>query len=382
MISLYIHWPFCLSKCPYCDFNSYRSGDIDQEKWRQAYRCELAHFAALLPGRRVRSIYFGGGTPSLMEARTIDAVLADIARLWKVEQDAEITLEANPSSAEAGKFSDLAKAGVNRLSLGVQSLNDETLKFLGRAHDAREARRALALASKCFSRFSFDLIYAWRGQTLPQWRKELNEALALAGGHMSLYQLSIEIKTLFGAKAKRGEKFVVDEDASASLFEATQEITAVAGLPSYEISNHARKGQESRHNLSYWRYDDYIGIGPGAHGRFRLSERRHATENLRKPDAWLLQVEAEGNGITEDMILSETEAMREAVLMGLRLVEGIDLDAWRKKFSLSLTQFLPLPRIERLEKEGFVRRNEKFLRATAAGLQRLNAVLEFLIPNN
>jgi len=382
MISLYIHWPFCLSKCPYCDFNSYRAEEVDQERWRRAFLRELAHYAALLPERRVRTVYFGGGTPSLMEARTVEAVLADIARLWPIEADAEVTLEANPSSAEAGKFLEFARAGVNRLSLGVQSLNDETLKFLGRAHDAAEARKALALASKCFPRFSFDLIYAAQGQTLEDWRRELGEALTLAEGHVSLYQLTIEPKTVFGAQARRGEIILAEEETGAALFEATQEMTAAAGLPAYEISNHARAGQESRHNLAYWHYEDYVGIGPGAHGRFRLSRQRHATENLRKPEAWLSQVEDLGNGIAENMVLSETESMREAALMGLRLAEGIHLENWDKKFPVPLTQFLPLPRIERLEKEGLMLLDEKHLRATSAGLQRLNAVLAYLMPND
>ncbi len=379
MISLYIHWPFCVSKCPYCDFNSYRAGTLDQELWRQAYRREMERYAALLPQRRVRSIYFGGGTPSLMEARTVESVLTDISRLWAIEENVEITLEANPSSAEAGKFAAFRDAGVNRLSLGVQSLRDEVLKFLGRAHDAKEARKALALAARYFPRYSFDLIYAYRGHTLEQWRQELDEALALAAGHLSLYQLTVEPKTAFGAKARRGEALAATDDEAAGLFEATQERTAAAGLPAYEISNHARKGQESRHNLAYWHYDDYIGIGPGAHGRYRAGSARHAVENTAKPDAWLSRVKEKGTGVQGDLVLCQEEAMREALLMGLRLAQGIDFDAWREKFAVPLIPFIPALRIEKLEKEGLMARDGKSLRATKAGLQRLNAVLNFLL---
>ncbi len=379
MIALYIHWPFCLSKCPYCDFNSYQSDTVDQETWRRAYRRELEAYAALLPEKTVHSVYFGGGTPSLMEAGTVDSVLQDVARLWPVSKDAEITLEANPSSSDAEKFTAFRKAGVNRLSLGVQALDDDVLKFLGRAHNAEEARKAIRLASKIFPRISFDLIYAYKGHTTSQWKKQLDEALALGAGHLSLYQLTVEPHTVFGAKARHGEAFVTSDEEAAVLFELTQETTASAGLRAYEISNHARKGQESRHNLAYWHYDDYIGMGPGAHGRIRLAGERHATENYRKPQAWIERVEKLGRGTEKEILLTEAEAMREAVIMGLRLTEGIAFENWRSKFSVPLMRFLTEARIARLEKEGFIKHDEKSLRATGAGRQRLNAVLDFLL---
>jgi oxygen-independent coproporphyrinogen-3 oxidase len=377
--AVYIHWPFCISKCPYCDFNSHVGDTTQQEKWRTAYRRELEHYAALLPNRRVTSIFFGGGTPSLMEARTVESVLHDITRLWPIDADAEITLEANPSSAEADKFAAFRAAGVNRLSLGVQSFNEVALKFLGRAHNADEAKRAIALAAQHFPRFSFDLIYALQGQTLEEWRRELRAALMLAGDHLSLYQLTIEPQTQFHTRMRRGETLTAPDEASVAMFEATQEIMNEAGLPAYEISNHARTGQESRHNLTYWHYDDYVGIGPGAHGRYLDSQSRHATENHRAPDIWLKQVEACGHGIkTSEMIDADT-AMNEALMMGLRLTAGIDLEDWRKKFGMPLTQFLTAEKLERLLHEGFIAQNETTLRATAAGLQRLNAVLGYLI---
>jgi oxygen-independent coproporphyrinogen-3 oxidase len=378
MIAVYIHWPFCVSKCPYCDFNS-RKGDVsDQEIWRRAYRRELEHDADLLSRQSVGSVFFGGGTPSLMEARTVDSVLQDIARLWSVDKDAEITLEANPSSAESAKFADFRKVGVNRLSLGVQSLKDDALKFLGRAHNVEQAKNALTLAAKHFPRFSFDLIYAYRNQTPEIWEQELHSALAYAGDHLSLYQLTIEPQTPFHAHMQRGEMIASSGDDAAAMFEATQEIMNAAGLPAYEISNHARKGHESRHNLTYWHYEDYIGIGPGAHGRMRIGQTRRAVENIRAPYVWMEHVEAQGYGVKSDETLDDITAMREALMMGLRLTEGIDLNRWREKFQTPLPDFLSSERLAKLEKEGLIAKNEKTLRATPAGLQRLNAVLGYL----
>ncbi len=377
-LAVYIHWPFCVSKCPYCDFNSHVGDTMDQTRWRDAYQRELEYYAALLPNRRITSIFFGGGTPSLMEPRTVASVLQDIHRLWRVDHDAEITLEANPSSAEADKFADFRAAGVNRLSLGVQSLNAEALKFLGRAHNADEAQRAIELAAQIFPRFSFDLIYAYEGQTPEQWRQELRTALALAGGHLSLYQLTIEPHTIFHTRARRGETLTTTDDYAATMFEATQEVMENAGLPAYEISNHARAGQESRHNLTYWHYEDYFGIGPGAHGRHRDHKNRHALENHRAPEIWLQQVLSQGHGIKTDETLDTETAMREALMMGLRLTKGIDLENWRKKFPTPLPHLLPADRLARLEQEGLVAQNDKALYATRTGLQRLNAVLEYL----
>ncbi len=377
MLAVYIHWPFCVSKCPYCDFNS-RPGSPDQDVWRRAYRREIEHYAGLLSARRIASVYFGGGTPSLMEARTVASVLDDLALLGHFEKDAEITLEANPSSSESTKFADFKKAGVNRLSLGVQSLNDDALEFLGRAHSAAEARSAIDIAQRHFARFSFDMIYGYVGQTPDKWRQELRQALSLAKGHLSLYQLTIEPRSKFYARAKQGEKLTVSEDDGVTMYETTQNMTAAAGMPLYEISNHARKGHESRHNLAYWHYDDYIGIGPGAHGRFVKNSKRHATENRRAPAEWLREVGQMGNGVEKDETLDNATAMREALLMGLRLAEGIDIAKWSKKFPESLLTFLPSKKLARLEKEGLIARDKKALKATPAGLQRLNAVLEYL----
>ena len=378
-LAIYVHWPYCISKCPYCDFNSHVGDTQDQEKWRRAYKRELEHSASLMPGRRITSIFFGGGTPSLMEARTVESILQNIARLWPLDENIEITLEANPSSAEADKFADFRKAGVNRLSLGVQSLNEQALKFLGRAHDGDEARRAIDLARRHFPRFSFDLIYALQGQTPVIWQQELREALSLAGDHLSLYQLTIEPHTGFHTRTRRGEVLTAPDDHAVPMFEITQEIMDQAGLPAYEISNHAKAGQESRHNLTYWHYEDYLGIGPGAHGRHHDGTTRRATENHKAPDIWLQQVETQNHGVkTNDGIDQET-AMREALMMGLRLSEGIDLVAWDKKFPTKLPEFLPQDRLARLKQENLIVENEKTLRATSAGLQRLNAVLNYLV---
>jgi putative oxygen-independent coproporphyrinogen III oxidase len=379
-LAIYIHWPFCQSKCPYCDFNSFVAGSIDHAAWRSAYRRELEHYAALMPDRRITSIFFGGGTPSLMEAETVAAALDAIARLWPVEKDAEVTLEANPGSSEAVKFASFRAAGVNRLSLGVQALRDEDLLFLGRAHSVKEARRAVDLAQKHFPRFSFDLIYARRGQSPGAWETELREALALAGGHLSLYQLTIEPNTAFHTRASRGEELIAEDDSSVAMYELTQRVMKEAGRPAYEVSSHARAGEESRHNLTYWRYEDYIGIGPGAHGRFVVGATapRQATDNHRAPDVWLREIEAKGNGLRHTEELNTQAAMREALMMGLRLAEGIDLASWREKFGVEIEAFLPPEKIRRLRQEAFIEHDSAALRATSSGLQRLNAILAYL----
>jgi oxygen-independent coproporphyrinogen-3 oxidase len=378
-LAIYVHWPFCVSKCPYCDFNSHVGDTHAQEKWRQAYRRELEYYAALLPSRTITSIFFGGGTPSLMEARTVESILQNIARLWRIDTNAEITLEANPSSTEAAKFADFRKAGVNRLSLGVQSLNEDALKFLGRAHDAAEAKNAITLVAKHFQRFSFDLIYARQTQTPDAWRAELNEALALAADHLSLYQLTIEPHTQFHTRTRRGETLTAPDDHAVAMYEMTQDIMSGAGLPAYEISNHARAGQQSRHNLTYWHYEDYIGIGPGAHGRVEYAGSRHATEAHRAPDIWLTETAANGHGIKTDALIDTSTAMDEALMMGLRLTGGIDTQKWQKKFLTSLYAFLPADRLSRLISVGYIAQNETTLRATRTGLQRLNGVLSYLI---
>ena len=376
-LAVYIHWPFCRSKCPYCDFNSHVAASVDHAAWRDAYRRELQFYAKILPDRRVRSVFFGGGTPSLMEPATVAQIMDDVARLWSVDSDIEITLEANPTSVEAEKFIGFRQAGVNRLSLGVQALNDADLHFLGREHNAAEARQAIDLARAHFPRFSFDLIYARRGQSCAAWESELREALTLANDHMSLYQLTIEPTTLFHTRSLRGEELTAPDDTAATMYEMTQAIMAAAGLPAYEISNHARVGHESRHNLTYWHYDDYIGIGPGAHGRYRANARM-ATDNHRAPDVWMRQVLADGHGQRLVESLDQTTSMREALMMGLRLVQGIPLSAWTTKFGLALSDFLPSDRLARLIEEGYIAQDFETVRATAKGLQRLNAILDYL----
>ncbi len=321
---IYVHWPFCAAKCPYCDFNSHvRHGAVDQARFRAAYLREIETFAAHMPGRQVTSIFFGGGTPSLMAPETVGGILDAIAARWPVADDAEVTLEANPSSVEAGRFRGYRAAGVNRVSLGVQALNDPDLKRLGRIHDVAEARRAIALARETFPRLSFDLIYARPEQTAAAWEAELKEAIALSADHLSLYQLTIEEGTPFFALHEKGRLVVPDGDRSADLYCLTQEVTAAAGLPAYEVSNHAVPGAESRHNLVYWRGAPYIGVGAGAHGRLDVGPVRIATATERSPEAWLRRVEETGSGLVDWTRLETDEVADEVLLMGLRLTEGI-----------------------------------------------------------
>ncbi|WP_298023149.1 radical SAM family heme chaperone HemW [uncultured Parasphingopyxis sp.] len=322
-IALYIHWPFCLSKCPYCDFNSHVRADIDQAAWKTALLADLAHEAAELPGRRLVSIFFGGGTPSLMAPETVQALIDAASGHWKVADVIEITLEANPTSVEAARFGDLAHAGINRVSLGLQSLDDETLRFLGREHSVGEGLAALDIAQAVFDRVSFDLIYATPEQSEPQWRDQLSRAIGFGTSHLSLYQLTIEPGTRFESDVRKGAFAPMDDDRAAALFETTQELTEGAALPTYEISNHARLGEESRHNLIYWRYGDYAGVGPGAHGR----RGGMATVRHRKPENWLTAVERNGHGMQREDTLTDRERAVEALMMGLRLREGIARDS-------------------------------------------------------
>jgi len=325
-LGVYVHWPFCAAKCPYCDFNSHvRHEPVDQMRFAAALVAEIDHFAARLPGRRVETVFFGGGTPSLMAPATVEAVLDAIARAWVLAADAEITLEANPASGGAERFRGFRAGGVNRVSRGVQALNDADLKALGRLHSVAEARAALDIARSTFSRVSFDLIYARSGQTLEAWGGELRQALAMEAGHMSLYQLTIEPGTPFHALHAAGRLTVPDDDRAADMFALTQEMCAAAGLPAYETSNHARPGEESRDNLIYWRMGDYVGIGPGAHGRFFEEGARRATVTLRQPERWRDQVDAMGHGIETETRISAAEQADEMLLMGLRLAEGIDM---------------------------------------------------------
>jgi putative oxygen-independent coproporphyrinogen III oxidase len=323
---VYVHWPFCAAKCPYCDFNSHvRFGGVDEPRFLSGLLRELDHAVSLTGKRDVSSVFFGGGTPSLMAPSTVGAILDHIGKVYNVLPGAEVTLEANPSSVEAERFRGYRTAGVNRVSLGVQSLRDEELRKLGRIHSVAEAKAAISIAAKTFDRFTFDLIYARPGQLPEQWRAELAEGLELAGSHMSLYQLTIEPETPFAALFAAGKLIIPDPDAALVLYDITQEMTARHGLPLYEISNHAAAGQESQHNLIYWRYGEYVGIGPGAHGRIIVGGIRHATTTLRNPEGWLARVELVGHGYDVMTPLTPAEQADEALLMGLRLVEGLDL---------------------------------------------------------
>ncbi len=324
---IYVHWPYCAAKCPYCDFNSHvPRGAVDERRYAEAIIRELEHFAVLMPGRRVDTIFFGGGTPSLMQPDTVGSVIDSIGGLWPLAADAEITLEANPSSVEAARFAGYRAAGVNRVSLGVQSLWDESLRFLGRLHSADQARDAVAVAQTHFERVSIDLIYARPGQTIAAWREELREALDLGVRHLSAYQLTIEPGTAFYRLHEAGKLDTPPDDTATALFDATRDICAEAGLAAYEVSNHAASGEESRHNLIYWRYGDYVGVGPGAHGRIGLADgTRVATETARDPAAWLARVEGEGHGIETRTRLAPLEQAEEMLLMGLRLAEGVSL---------------------------------------------------------
>lgn len=369
---VYLHWPFCVAKCPYCDFNSHVRERVDQSRWREALLTELDHAAQEAPGRTVTSVFFGGGTPSLMPPETVAAAIERIGRLWPMAPDAEITLEANPSSVEAENFAALRQAGVNRLSLGIQALREEPLRFLGRAHDLGEGLAAIETARRHFERYSFDLIYARPDQTLADWRAELAEAIDLAGDHLSLYQLTIERGTRFWTDHARGKFVVPDEELAAALYETTQELLAEAGLPAYEISNHARPGGESRHNLIYWRYEDYVGVGPGAHGRFMQGGAKFATRRSSGPEAWLEQVESSGHGTAESETVDAGTMQREALMMGLRLAEGVDLQALAARgIAIELDERKLAPLID----NGLLQRDGARLQATQAGRQVLNALL-------
>jgi oxygen-independent coproporphyrinogen-3 oxidase len=368
-LALYVHWPFCVSKCPYCDFNSHVRASIDQEQWRAALLADLAHEARLLPDRMLTSIFFGGGTPSLMEPSTVAAVIDAAAGHWSAANDIEITLEANPNSVEAARFADLAGAGVNRVSLGLQSFDDEALRFLGRAHSSREGFRALETAQRHFRRASFDLIYALPGDGEDSWSAMLAQALSLGTTHLSLYQLTIEPGTRFATMVARRDFEPIEAERAAALYELTDAMTASAGLPSYEISNHARRGAESRHNLTYWRYGDYAGIGPGAHGR-RLGMR---TVRHRKPENFLAALRRNGHAIAEEAPLAPTEAADEALVMGLRLREGIDAEALARRFGLS--SIVDWAKVDRLAGSGHLVRDGSRIAVTAAGRLLLDAIL-------
>ena len=372
---IYLHWPFCQAKCPYCDFNSHVSREIDQNRWLRAYLAEIDRYAAEVPDRVLRSIFFGGGTPSLMEPDVVGAILERIARHWPQANDLEVTLEANPGSVEAGRFRAFRDAGVSRVSMGIQALNDRDLQRLGRIHTVNEALKAFDVARDCFERVSFDLIYARQDQDPDEWRTELKQALSLAIDHISLYQLTIEDGTAFGDRYSLGKlRGLPDDDDAAKMYEITQDITESAGFETYEVSNHARPGAESRHNTLYWKYGDYIGIGPGAHGRVTLNHQRYATEAVRMPDGWLLAAEGGNGDKIRDGLIKDDQAT-EFLLMGLRLVEGVDLERFR---ALAGHDVSPST-IAELTDLGMVEVSQSTIRVTPRGRMVLNAVIESLL---
>jgi oxygen-independent coproporphyrinogen-3 oxidase len=373
---VYVHWPFCAAKCPYCDFNSHVRAAIDESGWVDGILAELDWVAQHQTEKPVfETIFFGGGTPSLMEGRSVGRVLQKIAALWPMGNNVEVTLEANPASADAARFADYRAAGVNRVSLGVQALNDPDLKNLGRLHDVAEAKTALKMARREFDRVSLDLIYARPDQSEAQWRAELKEALSFGTDHLSLYQLTIEPETPYALLHKSGQLKIPDDDLAAGLYEVTQELTEAAGLPAYEISNHARPGQESRRNLIYWRYGDYAGVGPGAHGRLSLGHARTATAAIKLPERWRDMVGKQGHGFAELTLVSNEEAAREHLLMNLRLAEGLDLGNYEKRWGARPDA----AKIAAMTEQGFLTQDGEVLRATPAGRLLLNRVIEELL---
>jgi oxygen-independent coproporphyrinogen-3 oxidase len=370
-LALYVHWPFCVSKCPYCDFNSHVREHVDQAAWREALLADLAHEAALTEGRALGSIFFGGGTPSLMEPATVAALIDAAGRHWTLADGIEITMEANPNSAEAARFADVAAAGVNRLSLGLQALDDTALKFLGRAHDVREGLSALDAARRAVSRVSIDLIYARPDQSADDWEAELSQALAFGTEHLSLYQLTIEPGTRFETDVRLGAMTPADPDHAATLYELTQAMTSAAGRPAYEVSNHAAPGAESRHNLAYWRYADYAGVGPGAHGRRgTLATTRH-----KKPENWLAAMARNGHGLQEERPLPPEERAGEALMMGLRLAEGVDLADLAARTGVTEDTLVDETAVARLASHGLLSRDGSRLTVTAQGMLLLDGIL-------
>src|SRR5690606_12641581 len=376
---LYVHWPFCLSKCPYCDFNSHVRERIDSALWQHALLRELEHYGRLTEGRRLTSVFFGGGTPSLMPPEVVDALLAQLEEYWTLDPDLEVTLEANPTSAEVQRFAGFAAAGVNRLSIGVQALEDEALRFLGRQHSAEEALAAVDLARRAVPRFSFDLIYARPGQTAEAWRAELRAALDLGPEHLSLYQLIIEPGTKFHAALRRGELKLLDDEMQAELYEVTGVMLEAEGLLAYEISNYARVGAECRHNLTYWRYGDYVGIGPGAHGRLTLSGEKRATRQHRAPEIWLDRVVSTGHATQAEETLTRRQRLEELLMMGLRLREPIARTAFEREVGAQPEQVLEPGRLKAALAEGYLILDEEGLRAGPEGRLRLNSLLAWLL---
>ena len=374
--ALYVHWPFCLSKCPYCDFNSHVTKDIvDQQAWQNALLSELDHFASETGDRILTSVFFGGGTPSLMPPETVAAILDRAGSIWSLDSALEVTLEANPTSIEMARFRDFKAAGVSRVSVGIQSLSENTLKFLGREHSAREARKALGIARDTFEHFSFDLIYALAGQTPDSWQKELSEALELTGEHLSLYQLTIETGTPF----YRNGTDVLEDDQAADMFELTQAIMDRAGYPAYEVSNHARPGHECRHNMTYWRGGDYMGIGPGAHGRLTTDRSTAAIHQIHSPTRWLEAVKSAGHGTAKRRILTPVERAEERIMMGLRLHDGLYLSDLSSQTGISASQLINPQGLQRMTEGGFVELDNNNLKAVGAGKLCLNSVIAQLL---
>lgn len=405
-LAVYIHWPFCQSKCPYCDFNSHVRAHIAQADWKSALLSELGFFAEHLPDRKVESIFFGGGTPSLMEPATAGALIDAVCRHWPVDDALEITLEANPSSVETAHLAAFKTAGVNRVSLGVQAFHDADLKFLGRAHNAHEALKAIETAATLFERYSFDLMYARPHQTPIAWEKELGHALSYGSGHLSLYQLTIEPDTAFHAAWQKGELDVLGEEESATLFEMTQSMMEAAGMPAYEISNHARPGEESRHNLAYWRGHEYVGIGPGAHGRIYIKRGAsedsppaaappskgvvaaappahnsglHSTLTLKSPERWLEAVKKHGHGMESLTALTQEDIIAERIMMGLRLREGLALQDFEQQTGTKLEHAVNSSQLTRLITEGLLTRSTTHLTATPRGRMLLTAITHALL---
>lgn len=376
---IYVHWPFCKAKCPYCDFNSHVSESIDHERWAQNYIRELDYTAEMTGKRQVASVFFGGGTPSLMKPQTVETILSHINNIYAVAPDVEITLEANPTSIEAEKFSDFHAAGINRVSVGVQSLNNTDLKFLGREHSAEEALAALKIANDNFGRVSFDLIYARPKQNIDDWKKELSEAVKRAKGHLSLYQLTIEQGTPFYTQHARGDFRIPEQDQAGEFYEVTQEVLDKAGLPAYEISNHAAKGQESRHNMIYWQYGDYAGIGPGAHGRLTVKGKKLATRTHRAPDIWLEKVEKDQHGYHPFDEVNADERLTEMMMMGLRLREGVALDKIKAETGKNWNDVLSAEKVQKLYDEGLLNLTDTHIKPTPEGMQRLNGLLGYLL---
>ena len=378
-LGVYVHWPFCHSKCPYCDFNSHVQEAVDHVRWRNALLREIEHSSENAPQRPVTSIFFGGGTPSLMPPETVAAVIERIEILWGLDDEVEITLEANPTSVEAHNFSYLAQAGVNRMSLGIQSLDNEVLRFLGRSHDAMEAITAIETTARLFDRYSFDLIYARPNQSLLDWHRELDRALTFAGSHISLYQLTIERGTPFHGQWRQGRLMPLADDIAAKMFAHTREWLKEAGLPDYETSNHSAPGAECRHNLIYWRYGDYIGIGPGAHGRISIDDTKHAVERRKNPERWLAAVEKTGHGTRNSEPLDLNDRLTEMIIMGLRLREGIPTDRFLREIGSNIKACIPNHALAELIEAGLLRNDESALRATEEGHLHLDTVIKRLL---